>query len=49
MPNKGSLSVLIIEDNPGDFILVEVFLFEQIKAPLISHCVSFSDAKGLCA
>ena len=47
MPNKGSLSILIIEDNLGDFILVEDFLFEQIEAPVISHCVSYSDAKEL--
>src|ERR1700753_570371 len=47
MPNKGCQSILIIEDNPGDFALVEEFLFEQIEAPSISHSTSYKKAKEL--
>ena len=41
MPNKGTLSILIVEDNPGDFALVEEFLFDQIEVPVISHSRSY--------
>jgi signal transduction histidine kinase len=38
-------SVLVIEDNPGDFALVEEFLLEQIEAPEIVHAINYSHAK----
>jgi PAS domain S-box-containing protein len=47
MPNKGDHSILVIEDNPGDFTLVEEFLFEQIEGPLISHASNYTDAKKI--
>lgn len=44
MPNKGSHNFLIIEDNPGDFALIEEFLFEQIEAPVVAHASTFKQA-----
>lgn len=38
---------MVIEDNPGDFALVEEFLFEQIESPSISHALNYVEAKGL--
>nr|WP_294946983.1 response regulator [uncultured Mucilaginibacter sp.] len=46
-PNKGTYKILVIEDNPGDFTLVEDFLFEQIEAPEVVHAVDFTSAKAL--
>lgn len=37
-----NLSVLVIEDNDGDFILIEDFLIEAYKKVQIQHCVDFS-------
>lgn len=45
MADKDHFSILVIEDNPGDFALVEEFLLEQIEAPRISHVRSFKEAK----
>ena len=36
---------MVIEDNPGDFALVEDFLFEQIEAPVISYAPNYEEAK----
>src|SRR6202012_4070422 len=47
MPNKGGHRILIIEDNPGDFALVEEFLFEQIDAPGISHAADYKQARAV--
>ncbi|MGZ3750701.1 MAG: PAS domain S-box protein [Mucilaginibacter sp.] len=47
MPNKGDHNILVIEDNPGDFALVEEFLFEQIEAPAISHASNYTEAKNI--
>ncbi|WP_194975815.1 response regulator [Aquiflexum lacus] len=41
-PNN--LSVMVIEDNEGDFILVEDLLIESYKKIQIKHCVDFSTA-----
>jgi signal transduction histidine kinase len=46
MPNKGTHSILVIEDNPGDFALVEEFLFEQIEAPVIIQCLTYKEAEA---
>jgi PAS domain S-box-containing protein len=43
--DKRAYNILVIEDNPGDFALVEDFLFEQIEAPLISQADTFKAAK----
>jgi len=47
MPNKGNHAIFIIEDNPGDFALVEEFLFEQIEAPVISHVPNYLAAQAV--
>lgn len=39
--------VLVIEDNPGDYVLVEDFLYEQIEAPTITHAESFEKASSI--
>lgn len=41
--------ILIIEDNPGDLIIVEELLYEQILSPQISKAVDFSSAKKMLA
>ncbi|MGZ3889609.1 MAG: ATP-binding response regulator [Mucilaginibacter sp.] len=45
MANKGDQAILIVEDNPGDFALVEELLFEQIETPVISHVPNYEAAK----
>jgi len=47
MPNKGEHAILVIEDNPGDFALVEEFLLEQIEAPAISHAINYREAREI--
>jgi signal transduction histidine kinase len=47
MANKGDHEILVIEDNPGDFILVEDFLLEQIEAPSILHASNYNEAKNI--
>jgi PAS domain S-box-containing protein len=42
--DKTEYQILIVEDNPGDFALIEDFLFEQIIAPQITHAVTFNAA-----
>jgi len=42
--NRDHLKILVIEDNPGDFILVEDFLQEQIKIPVIKRASNFKSA-----
>jgi len=39
--------ILVIEDNPGDFALVEDFLYEQFEAPAISQAKNFKEAKEI--
>ena len=39
--------ILVIEDNPGDFTMVEDFLMEEILAPEIVHAVSFNRASEI--
>lgn len=40
-----NLSVLVIEDNEGDFVLIEDFLIEIYKNVEIQHCRDFTSAK----
>jgi signal transduction histidine kinase len=47
MINKNHFSILIIEDNPGDYDLIEEFLFEQIETPAILHAINFKEAKNI--
>lgn len=37
-------SILVIEDNPGDFFLISEFLEEYISGPDIEHVTTFSEA-----
>ena len=43
--DKKPYSILIIEDNPGDYLLVEEFLLENIYLPNILHANNFKEAK----
>lgn len=39
-----SYSVLIIEDNPGDYFLIQEFLEEQMHAPRLDHVETYQEA-----
>lgn len=43
--DKKSYSILVIEDNPGDYSLIEDYLKEGIDAPQIEHAKNFKEAK----
>ena len=43
--DKNEYKVLVIEDNNGDFALIEDFLFEQIETPVVFIANSFKSAK----
>jgi PAS domain S-box-containing protein len=45
--DKKAYRILVIEDNPGDFALVEDFLFEQIERPEISHAANYKAATNI--
>jgi PAS domain S-box-containing protein len=38
-------NILVIEDNPGDYLLVELYLTEKISDPKIDHVSNFKSAK----
>jgi PAS domain S-box-containing protein len=42
--DKKPYRILVMEDNPGDFIIVEDFLMEQMQDPFIVNTVSFKQA-----
>jgi DNA-binding NtrC family response regulator len=42
---NNSLSIIVIEDNRGDFILVEDYLIENYKEIKVEQCTSFESAK----
>jgi len=42
--DRRALKILVIEDNPGDFVLVEDFLHDQIETPIIQHASNFKSA-----
>lgn len=44
--DKKSYRILIIEDNPGDYVLVEDFIVEKVSFPVITHAASFDEAVG---
>jgi response regulator of citrate/malate metabolism len=39
-----NLSVLIIEDNQGDFVLIEDYLLEKFKPINIVHCRDYANS-----
>ena len=43
--DKKRYNILIIEDNPGDYLLIEEFLLEKIYLPNIFHADNFKEAK----
>lgn len=45
--NKVSYNILVIEDNPGDFALVEEFLLEQIDDLTLSRAKNYKEAKAI--
>ncbi|MEO8770613.1 MAG: response regulator [Ferruginibacter sp.] len=45
--DKKDYCILVVEDNSGDFTLIEDYLEEQIFAPKIIHVRSFVEAKSL--
>jgi len=45
--DKRAYQILIVEDNTGDFALVEDFLFEQIEAPSITNALNYKTAKEI--
>src|SRR5882757_7446227 len=47
LKDKNPYRILVIEDNPGDFAIVEDFLLEQIAEPDIVHATTFTEAKKL--
>jgi YesN/AraC family two-component response regulator len=47
MTSKRDYSILVIEDNQGDFTLVKEFLLEQVPSVTIVHATSFEESKGL--
>lgn len=46
-PEKKEFRVLVIEDNAGDFTLVEDFLREQIQDPCIVQAKTFKEASSI--
>lgn len=45
--DKSNYNILVIEDNPGDFLLVEDYLQEHILRPTIKQAKKFSQARLL--
>ena len=42
--DKKPYKILVIEDNPGDYLLVEEFITEHIYRPIICHAHNFKEA-----
>lgn len=47
MKDNKEYHILVIEDNQGDFILIEDFLFEYIRAPKVSWAKNFKAAETI--
>ncbi len=45
--DKNIYKILVIEDNPGDFVLVEDYLNEQILEPVIERATNFAQAQSI--
>jgi PAS domain S-box-containing protein len=41
--DKKHYNILVVEDNPGDFLIVEDFLLDQVQDPLIINTVNFRE------
>ena len=47
--DKNHFKILVIEDNPGDYTLIEDYLSEQILAPEIENVTNFASASSVLA
>lgn len=47
--SKRKIHILVIEDNPGDFVLIEEYLQEEIHTVTIRHAKTFTIAKNMIA
>jgi PAS domain S-box-containing protein len=45
--NKNNFNILVIEDNPGDLLLIEDYLDEQIANPVIVHAGTFRECSSI--
>lgn len=45
--NQKQYHILVVEDNPGDYLLVEDYLLEEMRAPHIHKAECFKDARVL--
>lgn len=45
--DKKKYNILVVEDNLGDFVLIEDYIKEQIIAPNVIHVKNFKEAKQL--
>ncbi len=45
--DKKLYNILVIEDNPGDFLLITDYIEEQISNPAISHTINFKETKQI--
>lgn len=43
--DKNNYSILIVEDNPGDYVLVEDYLSEHIQKPNLTHCQNYKEVQ----
>ena len=46
--DKKLYKILVVEDNPGDFVIVKDFLAGEILDPVITHAVNFRQASEVC-
>lgn len=47
--DKKEYRILVIEDNPGDFVIVEELLSEHILNPAVTHAVNYKQAFDILA
>ena len=45
--DKNSFNILVIEDNAGDFTLINDYLEEQMSIPKITRVINFKEAKSI--
>ena len=45
--DKKPYNILVVEDNPGDFLLISDYLEEQISNPTIIHTVNYKETKKI--
>ena len=45
--DKKQYKILVVEDNPGDFLLISDYLEEQISNPSIVHTINFKETKKI--